>query len=450
MKLYRDYKKQCNLAIGSILGILLILIPLVFSYAQTTPVTNSTSGAAASLQAQINQHNADIANLQQQISQYQSQLDTISKQKDSLSGQIASLALNAKALASNIALTQDKIDNTNLTIQSLSSQIGTKQDNIQSALDSIALYIKQTNEFEQSTILDTVLSDSDFTSAWNDVDTMETVQASIRQSITTLKQVKGELEDTKSQTVQAKNQLVALENSLSDQKKVVLQNTAQKTELLKETKNSEANYQALVASTQAREDALQQDVRNYESQLKYILNPSSLPSSGTLSWPLSSIFVTQLFGKTVAGKRLYANGTNNGTDFRAAIGTPVMAMADGVVAGTGDTDTQCHKASFGRFILIKYNDGLASTFGHLSLIKVTAGETVTRGEVVGYSGSTGYATGPHLHVSLYARDAVNVQSLPSKSCPGRILTQPIAPINAYLDPLFYMPPTTPSMIKADF
>jgi murein DD-endopeptidase MepM/ murein hydrolase activator NlpD len=444
MKRYHAYKKQSSLIV---LGILFILIPLVFSDAQTG--LSSTNPTASSLQSQINQRNADIANLQQQIAQYQSQLDTISKQKDSLAGQISSLNLNEKKLATNIAVTQDKIDNTNLTIQSLSSQIGTKQDNIQSALNSIALYIKQINEFEQGSIVDTVLSDNDFTSAWNDIDTMETVQASIRESITTLREVKGQLEDTKTETVDAKNQLVTLEGNLSDQKKIVDQNTAQKNELLKETKNSEANYQALVQSTLAKKTALEEDIRNYELQLKYILNPGSLPSSGSLSWPLSSIFVTQLFGKTIAGKRLYANGTHNGVDFGASVGTPVMAMGDGVVAGTGDTDIQCPKVSFGRFILIKYNNGLASTFGHLSLIKVSAGETVTRGEVVGYSGSTGYVTGPHLHVSVYARDAVNIQTLPAKSCPGHVLTQPISPINAYLDPLFYLPPITPNMIKKD-
>ena len=146
-----------------------------------------------------------------------------------------------------------------------------------------------------------------------------------------------------------------------------------------------------------------------------------------------------MFGKTEAGKRLYANGTHNGTDFRASVGTPVMSMADGVVAGVGNTDSQCSGVSFGRFILIKYNNGLASTFGHLSLIKVAVGEKVSRGEVVGYSGNTGYTTGPHLHVSVYVKDAVEIKSLPSKSCPGRILTQPISPINAYLDPMYYLP-----------
>jgi murein DD-endopeptidase MepM/ murein hydrolase activator NlpD len=117
-----------------------------------------------------------------------------------------------------------------------------------------------------------------------------------------------------------------------------------------------------------------------------------------------------------------------------------MAMSSGTVAGVGDTDQTCSGASFGKFILIKYDNGLASTYGHLSLIKVSKGQKVARGEVVGYSGNTGYSTGPHLHVSVYAKNAVEVKSLPSKSCVGKTLTQPIAPTSAYLDPMYYLPP----------
>ena len=117
-----------------------------------------------------------------------------------------------------------------------------------------------------------------------------------------------------------------------------------------------------------------------------------------------------------------------------------MAMADGVVLGTGDTDLTCPGASYGKFVFIQYNDGLSSTYGHLSLIKSKVGDVVQRGEVVGYSGSTGYATGPHLHVSLYASQAVKMASRASAACSGRVYTMPIAPVNAYLDALYYLPP----------
>jgi murein DD-endopeptidase MepM/ murein hydrolase activator NlpD len=183
-------------------------------------------------------------------------------------------------------------------------------------------------------------------------------------------------------------------------------------------------------------------LRDYEAQLQFILDPSKLPKAGVLSWPLDKIFVTQEFGAKTGPHRTYASG-HSGTDFRARTPLPVKSMADGVVKGVGDTDISCPGVSFGKWIFIEYNNGLSSAYGHLSLIKVYEGQKVSRGEVVGYTGGTGRVTGPHLHVSLYASSAVSVQTVPSKSCPGRILKQPIAAINAYLDPMYYLPPYSP-------
>ena len=179
----------------------------------------------------------------------------------------------------------------------------------------------------------------------------------------------------------------------------------------------------------------------YEKKLTYVLNPGSLPKAGSsaLDWPLDDVYLTQKFGKTNASKRLYVSGTHNGIDFRAPVGTPIKSSANGTIAGTGDTDVQCRGVSFGKWILIKYDNGLAVTYGHLSNISSSPGQTVRAGDVVGYSGNSGYSTGPHLHVSMYPADAVNAVSRPSASCPGKSMTMPVSAVTAYLDPLLYFP-----------
>lgn len=425
MKHWLAYKKLFSVFL---VGIFLI-IPIVFLYAGTIDDLNN----------KIKSRNNDIAKLEEEIKNYQNQLEDLSRQKDSLNGSLKQLDLTRKKLIVNISITQNKIANTNTKIEELSLDISDKEYTITSFSDSISEQIKQTHEVESNSVLGQLLSKDNLSLVWNDIDNMMVVSDKIREKIVQLKQIKIDLEDKKTQTEKAKKELVSLKNQLADEKKIVDQNTAEKKKLLAQTKNNESNYQKLLKDRLAKKDAFEKELRDYESQLKYILDPSKLPNGGVLSWPLDYIYITQNFGKTEAGKRLYANGSHNGVDFRASVGTPVKAMADGVVAGTGDTDIQCAGVSFGRFVLIKYNNGLASTFGHLSLIKANIGQNVSRGDVVGYSGNTGYSTGPHLHVSLYAKDAVELKTLPSKSCPGRVLTQPISPINAYLDPLFYLP-----------
>lgn len=428
MKLYLAYKKQFKtLFFIGLLGVIFIL-PTFFAFAQT----------ALELQSKISQKDADIDKLEQEIKAYQTELDSLGKQKNSLSRSLRELDLTRKKLVTDIAVTQKKIDKTNLKIKSLSSDIGTKENSIRNDIDSISLSIRYTNELEQNSILETLLSENNFTLIWNDIDNIVTVQDKIREKILELKQIKSELEDTREETIDAKNELTRLKSKLSDQQKIVVQNTNEKNKLLKQTKNSEVAYQKLLRDQLAKKEAFEKELRDYESQLKFILDPSKLPDPGVLSWPLDEIFVTQQFGAKTGPHRTYTSG-HSGTDFRARTPLPVLAMADGIIKGMGDTDASCSGVSFGKWIFIEYNNGLSSTYGHLSLIKVVEGQRVSRGEVVGYTGGTGRVTGPHLHVSLYVRSAVSVETVPSISCPGRILKQPIAPINAYLDPMYYLP-----------
>lgn len=388
----------------------------------------------------IDQKTEEIEKLEKEIKAYQSQLNALSLEKDSLKGAIAELDLTKKKLNADISITQKKIDQTNFKIQVLSSDIGNKEDSISNNMNALAIDLRRINELEITSIAQTILSKEDFTSIWNDVDNMLVVREEIIKKTDELRQVKGELEDTRDETIKAKEELTRLKIQLSDQRKIVDQNTKEKKRLLAQTQNSEANYQKLIADQTAKKAAFEKELRDYESQLEFILDPTKLPSGGVLSWPLDSIYITQLFGKTVDSKRLYASGSHSGVDFRASVGTPVKSMADGVVKGAGDTDLTCLGTSFGKWIFIEFGNGLSATYGHLSLIKVKSGQKVRRGEIIGYSGQSGRVTGPHLHITVYAADAVKVQTLPSKSCPGKTLTQPIAAINAYLDPMFYLPP----------
>jgi murein DD-endopeptidase MepM/ murein hydrolase activator NlpD len=115
----------------------------------------------------------------------------------------------------------------------------------------------------------------------------------------------------------------------------------------------------------------------------------------------------QAFGKTVAAKRLYVSGSHSGVDFRASVGTPVYAAGDGVVEGVRKSDLTCPRASFGKWVFIRYPNGLATVYAHLSLIKASEGQKVHTGDLVAYSGNTGHSTGPHLHVTVMASNGVN-------------------------------------------
>jgi len=296
-------------------------------------------------------------------------------------------------------------------------------------------------------MLELILSNNKVSDVWSDIDNIESFQKKTREYVVELRSVRKELRGNKEETEEAKEELQKLKSNLSDKKTIVEHNKKEKNTLLKQTKNEESKYKNLLEEKRAKKKAFEKALEEFESQLQFILDPNALPGGGSLSWPLDYVFITQRFGKTVSSKRLYASGTHSGVDFRASTGTELKAMASGMVIGTGDTDKTCKNASWGKWITIKYDNGLASTYGHLSLIKSTLGQRVSRGQVVGYTGNTGHSTAPHLHTTVYAGDAVQISQKPSAACSGKTYTIPLAARNAYLDPLEYLPATTPDMFK---
>lgn len=409
----------------------MVLLPGFFALGQTID----------ELQSKINEKNSDIAKIEQEIANYQKQLNGIGAQKDSLANQIKQLDVTKKKLNADISLTNKKIEKTNLEISTINDDIGDKEKSIYNNQDAIEAGLRRINELEsQGMLLSTLLTRQSFTAVWNDVDNMISVREKIFDQTKELLVTKQHLIGSRDEATHARDELAKLKGELADEKKIVDQNTKEKNSLLKETKNSESNYQKLLKDREAKKAALEAEIQDYESQLQYILDPSKLPKEGSLSWPLENVYITQLFGRTVDAKRLYASGSHSGVDFRASVGTPVLSAANGTVVGVGDTDETCRGASFGKWVFIEYDNGLASTYGHLSLNKVAPGQRVVRGQVVAYSGATGHVTGPHLHMTVYAPGAASVKTFPSKSCVGKTLTQPLAATNAYLDPMIYLPP----------
>lgn len=86
---------------------------------------------------------------------------------------------------------------------------------------------------------------------------------------------------------------------------------------------------------------------------------------------------------------------HSGLDFKASRGTPVVAVTDGRVSGAG------RMGGCGNAVRIKHGGGLATRYCHLSRVAVRSGSSVRRGQVIGYVGSTGLSTGPHLHYEMY-------------------------------------------------
>lgn len=404
-----------------------------FVYAQVPQMVDDLQKKISAGKDELAKHLAEKVELEKAID------STVAKEK-TLGTEIKTLDLTKRKLDTDIKITQTKVDTTDLKIRQLGAEISYKEDEVSARISALKEAVLAIYESDEQSLAQVALSNESFSGLWNDLETLEQFSDGVNENIELIKALKKELEDKHKKQKTEKGKLLGLKDDLGDQKKITEDIKKQKALLLIQTNNQELKYQKDLKQKKVLIATLEKEISDYESTLKFILDPNSIPPRGTKVFeaPLDNLYVTQQFGKTSASARLYTSGTHNGTDFRAIFGTRVKAMQNGVVAGTGDTDVTCPRASFGKWVLIRYNNGLASVYAHLSLIKVKEGQVVNTGDLVGLSGNTGYSTGPHLHVSVYASAGVNVESRPSKSCGGRTYTLPFAAFNAYLDPMDYL------------
>jgi murein DD-endopeptidase MepM/ murein hydrolase activator NlpD len=97
---------------------------------------------------------------------------------------------------------------------------------------------------------------------------------------------------------------------------------------------------------------------------------------------------------------------HSGIDFGGGYGAPIYAVTDGTVTIAG------RHGGFGNYVKLDHGGGLGTGYGHMSRVAVRSGQRVARGQVIGYIGSTGLSTGPHLHYELYRNGhAVNPSSV---------------------------------------
>jgi murein DD-endopeptidase MepM/ murein hydrolase activator NlpD len=402
------------------------------------------------IRQQIENTNSQIEALDKEIKKFQSQIAETSEQANSLAQTIKELNLTRNKLTKEKEKIQGKITVTGLVIENLSNTIEKKEISIQNQRETLSKMIKNLNQNDNVHPIERLLTIGNFSEFSKEYNNILTLNQKIKENIENISYEKEKLFDSKVEKEGEKQNLDSLKKDLVQKEQVVAITKKEKDTLLSKTKNQEAEYKKLLAERQKIRDTFEKALEEYEAQLKFILNPKLIPAkgSGVLSWPLDSILITSSFGdRCLTLNGYYSCRFHYGTDFRASTGTPVKAMASGVVEGTGDTDLSCKNASFGKWIFIRYNNGLASTYGHLSVISAKPGQIVKAGDVVGLSGNTGASTAPHLHVSVYASDGVNVDTVPSQSCSGKIFTQPISAKDAHLNPADYLPPITPAMVK---
>ncbi len=443
-----------SVSIIFVLGLLLIglaQIPAQLALAETVD----------DIKVQMEAHNEKIKAIEREIAAYQKQLNVLGAQGQTLQTAIKSIDVTRQQTSSQISATQNRISASNLKLNELAYEIADKEDVIRLGREVLARSFRNLQAATDSSLIEQLLATDSLTDAWIMADTNADVSRAIQEHTKSLGAAKVELTVQHTSVAATKAKLSDLNEDLKQQKKSLDLAKAEKDKLLKQTKSQESTYQSLIAKKRAEQKVFEAALSGLENSLKSV-GSAGIPSvgKGVLAWPFKPSFmatcpgkagalgnnfcITQYFGNTAfatANAQIYNGSGHNAIDIGVPTGTPVTSALSGTVMATGNTDAIPGCYSYGKWVVVKHANGLATLYSHLSSIGVSAGQAVTTGEVIGNSGMTGYATGPHLHFSVFAASGVQIMTLKQyrgATTPCANAAMPVAPKDAYLNPLSYL------------
>ncbi len=423
--------------------ILTILVGMCF-FVSFFHNAHAQSTAVKEISKEINSTNERINQLEQEISEYEDKLSVTQNKRRDLQTEISNLSLTAQKLDADLELTENKISATRLTVTKIKTEIQQKEDRIEVSKDVLRESLQSINKQESKTFVEIVLGYEKIDDFWLELDTLKVAQNSLRIRLAELKSLKDKLQGERDIQEAKASELVSLKKELSSKYDAIASNKQQQDYLLGLARTEESNYKGLLSDRVAQRKQFESELADLERRLDEAVNPKTIPTTGvgTLAWPVKDPWITQYFGNTpfaTTNAQVYNGSGHNGIDIGVVVGTPIQSAAAGTVVGVGNTDNACPNGSYGKWMLVEHNNGLTTMYAHLSGFAASQGQSVGRGEVVAYSGNTGYSTGPHLHFTVFASDGVHVGTLNSRGCPGAVYTLPLPKKkNAYLNPLSFL------------
>ena len=222
-----------------------------------------------------------------------------------------------------------------------------------------------------------------------------------------------ELETQMDDLEQAKNDLAEQQTEMEKQRaesdQLILQMAAEYDSMSEEYQNYEKledEMSAQIKKTEtdyfnalSKEEAARQAELNRQNNNKVPSNSgssgSAVSSTGGFLYPLPyAVPITDAYGYRIHP----LSGTykwHNGVDLAAGSGTAIYATQSGTVTSA------CYNEAYGNMVTINHANGYSSLYGHMTNYIVSVGDYVTQGQTIGYVGSTGWSTGPHLHFTIY-------------------------------------------------
>ncbi len=364
----------------------------------------------------FNVHASSISELQEQKEQQEGKkaeaeatVDKLKNQQSDILTAIAELDNKVNEYNEQIAELESQKKDLEADIETTKAELKAAQEDEQKQYSAMKERIRYSYENGNVEYFDTVFSSADMSDIINKSEYVEQIYEYDSNMLNDLIKIENKINNTQDKLESELEDVQQIEQEVSENKEAI--------EILIEGKQQQAaNYQTSIDEYQAQVAQLEADIAATNDAIAAAeaaaeaarkaaeeaarkaaeaANQEYIPSSteiyytgGTFQWPVA----TGGYVSSVYGPRW--GRMHQGIDIACATGTPIVAGETGVVISAA------YSSSMGYYIVLDHGGGVTTVYMHNSSFAVSAGETVSRGQVIAYAGSTGNSTGPHCHFGV--------------------------------------------------
>ncbi len=388
-------------------------------------------------------HAATSSALKQQLNDLKDEAKTIAARSEELSREIAENQSNTEDVVSKksnidqqMELTRQQIENLNDQIQQYNLMIAAKQDELEATRaeeermnEQYKLRIRSMEESGDISYWSILFSASSFSDLLDRVDMIGEIAESDQKMIANIQEVAAQIQEAQAEIEEDRTDLETVKAQMDELQEQLTAQRAEADEVIAELAEKQGELESDAETYNAMQEQVRQQIQDVQAQYEKALadeeaarkiaearkraaaNQIPKPNKNTTSSSSSSSgggggggggfmhplggagYVSQAYGYREHPIYGYYS-MHYGVDIAAGRGTPIYASKSGTVAGAAYSEIN------GYYVTINHNDGYASTYAHMTNYTVSPGQSVSRGEVIGYVGDSGWATGAHLHFEL--------------------------------------------------
>ena len=392
------------LAVIMLLSLILSLIPTKVGAASSSEIRKQISA----LKEEKKEIDAKLKDVKSQLKENDNEIGSIVARKD--------------AIDQEIQLLHQQIDNINYQVASYALLIADKQDE----LDVANLHLDDLNEKNKERLRAmeedgdvsywaVVFKANSFSDLLDRISMVQEINAADQRRLKEIRTVAQQVSTVQSELVFEKTALESIKEELGAAEITLESKRAESDRLLQDLVARGQEFEELIDKSEDLQSDLMKQIAKKEKDLKaaeyqewlatYVpttkpsgtdVTPSTQTTPSSAGWikPLKTLRVTSAFGMRIHPiSKVWK--MHEGVDFSAAQGTPIYAARSGKV-----TTASYQAGGAGYYVSINHGDGFSSIYMHMTHYIVKPGDYVNAGQVIGYVGSTGGSTGPHLHFGI--------------------------------------------------